>query len=120
MHQWLQQYARGVPVVALLAYVKERDAKLQEVMACGVSRDIAKQLIIRVMYGGTAEAWVRDKPALGDANSSLSEEYVAAVLQQLPPWLHDLERELVHVRDVLAQHPELELRPHPGAKGRGP
>jgi hypothetical protein len=45
----------------LRRYVTEREECLQGVMSsCGVNRDAAKELFLRLLYGGKSAAWARD------------------------------------------------------------
>ncbi len=49
----------------LRQYVNEREECLQSVMSsCGVSRNAAKELFLRLLYGGKSAAWARDNDVL--------------------------------------------------------
>ena len=51
----------GIPLPALKAYVDNREIVLEQTSkACDISRDVAKNLYIRIMYGGSFRAWCED------------------------------------------------------------
>jgi hypothetical protein len=47
----------------LAEYIGDRGSKLREVMDLGVSRDKAKELFLRVMYGGSPVKWAKENKA---------------------------------------------------------
>lgn len=54
----------GIECPLLDKYVRQRDACLQEVMdGCGVTRDTAKNLLIRIVYYGSVDAWQSETSA---------------------------------------------------------
>lgn len=69
----------------LTHYNNHRESCLSEVVdACGISRDVAKQLFIRLSYLGSQEAWVLDSGATAPPPSwvgSLSEELEANAIR---------------------------------------
>lgn len=53
---------KGWDVVELRRYVNNREAVLNEIMeACHVTRKQAKELLLRLMYGGALKSWLRDE-----------------------------------------------------------
>lgn len=58
----IQEFTKaGIELPALKAYVADRERILEQTCkACGVTRDVAKNLYIRVMYGGSFRAWCED------------------------------------------------------------
>ena len=51
----------GIPCSLQSRYCEERDVLLQQLMdTCGVSRDVAKELVIASGFGGHLDRWARD------------------------------------------------------------
>jgi hypothetical protein len=92
LEQTLRKY--GVPCPLLGKYVSTRDECLREVMdACGVTRDEAKNLFLRLVYFGGVRGWVAAVPhARG---------------RGLPPWIEDLRAELRASAHALVKLPQL-------------
>jgi hypothetical protein len=90
-----------IPCPMLSKYVAERESCIQDVMAtCGVSRDAAKSLFLRLIFLGSIEAWIADE--LGDNDGAT---------RPPPQWVFDLRDELVSNAERLVMRPELdELR----------
>jgi hypothetical protein len=83
-----------IPCPLLTKYVGDRDACIAEVMAtCGVSRDSAKTLFIRLVFLGSVEAWQ-------------SEESSSA--PPPPQWVFSLRDELHDNAERLVVRSELE------------
>lgn len=75
LEQKLGQYK--IPCPSLSRYVAHRDACILEVMTgCGVSRDEAKNLFIRLVFMGSVQGWLRDHPHASSAG--------------VPDWVHGL------------------------------
>ena len=85
----------GIPCPLLARYVDNRDACLAELCtACdGCNRDAAKQLFLRIVYGGCIDAWARDH--------SINTECV-------PSWIQALSSELRHASSTLMSLPEMQ------------
>ncbi len=76
----------------LTRYVCKRDAELQAVMdAYHVDRDAAKELFIRLMYGGRFRGWAKDNN-IADETST--------------PFLEQLEREISKIMELIWTHPQ--------------
>ena len=74
----------GIQCPLLDKYVQQRDQCLQEIVEfCGVTRDEAKNLFIRLVYYGSTSAWY------AEVSSSRSRE-----VRPLPDWVVDLQEEL--------------------------
>ncbi len=93
LRQRLDACGIGCPLLA--RYVDARDAGLAEVAAAmRVDRDTAKQLFVRIVYGGGIEGWARD--------------HGVGSLAAMPAWVRDLTAELRASTSALAALPELE------------
>eukprot|EP00798_Chlamydomonas_sp_ICE-L_P002677 gene2677-biopygen8697 len=80
LSQKCQQYKIKSPL--LDRYVTDREASLTEVMdACGVTREDAKNLFIRLIFLGSVDAWTTDCGLEVDRNL-------------VPVWIHALKKEL--------------------------
>ena len=81
----------------LTRYVCKRDAELQLVMdAYHVDRDAAKELFIRLMYGGRFRSWAKDNNIADEAPT---------------PFLEHLEKEISTIMELIWTHPQFaELR----------
>ena len=88
------QLARHPGRAALVQYVRERDAKLQEVQTMlKVGRGDAKQLFLVICYHGCVEKWCRERGLASDA---------------LPPFVAEFAEEQALILQVDAcQHPDL-------------
>jgi hypothetical protein len=76
----------------LTRYVCKRDAELQAVMdAYHVDRDEAKELFIRLMYGGRFRGWAKDNNIADEATT---------------PFLEQLEREISKIMELIWTHPQ--------------
>ena len=85
----------SIPCPLLNDYVDRRDECINEVMqACRVSRDIAKNLFIRLLFLGSIEGWHRDNPG--------------ANIDALPPWVSGLKEELHGCTKQLVRQPEFD------------
>eukprot|EP00798_Chlamydomonas_sp_ICE-L_P017241 gene17241-biopygen26135 len=95
LSQKCRQYKIESPL--LDRYVHDREAALDEVMrACGVGREDAKNLFIRLMYLGSVDAWA----AAG--GRTLDPAIV-------PAWIHALKKELREVATRLMDLPISEV-----------
>ena len=94
--QRLEMYGIASPLLS--RYVANRDASLSEVVeACGVNRDAAKSLFVRLLFFGGVRAW--------------QEEHPEADAKRLPTWLHAMKLELHAVAERLMDLPDMaELR----------
>lgn len=93
----LQIYGRmsGLKCPLLERYVKDRTTCLHELMdACGVDKDTAKNLFIRLMFGGGVDSWIADH------------DVSQVVAQCIPAYVHALRSELLHNATVLLSLPE--------------
>ena len=91
LEQKLRKYDIACPL--LTKYVTERDACLREVSdACGVTRDEAKQLFLRLTYFGGLRGWFEAVPH--------------ARAESLPGWISDLIGELRCSVHALLKHPK--------------
>jgi len=98
------QLERHPGMTCLRRYVEDREAALREVIEwAGVSRDDAKHLFLRLLYGGSSAKWLREQG-----------------LERLPPFVLDFEaeqREITkrdaeqHVRELEAVELEGASRP---------
>ena len=85
----------GIGCPLLARYIDARDAGLAEVAAAmHVDRDAAKQLFVRIVYGGGIEGWARD--------------HGVDSLAAMPAWVRDLAAELRASTSALVALPELE------------
>jgi hypothetical protein len=76
----------------LTRYVCKRDPELQAVMdAYHVDRDEAKELFIRLMYGGRFRSWAKDNNIAYEAST---------------PFLEQLERETSKIMELIWTHPQ--------------
>ena len=83
-----------VPCPLLDGYVTRRAEAIAEVSeACGVDRDAAKNLFIRLMYFGGTAAWANDH---------------AVDPETLPPWVDNLKAEMHRNAEGLMGLPELQ------------
>ena len=71
-------------------YIHDRDSLFADLMNQGLCRDKSKILIMRLMYGGSVSAFMR--------------EYN---VKKLPDYLYDLEKEFIMNRKLLLQRDEL-------------
>eukprot|EP00798_Chlamydomonas_sp_ICE-L_P025142 gene25142-biopygen19610 len=93
--QKCQQYKIKSPL--LDRYVNDREASLTEVMdACGVTREYAKNLFIRLLFWGSVDAWTTDCGLEVDRNL-------------VPVWIHALKKELREVATNLMDLPISEV-----------
>lgn len=77
----------------LTRYIEQRESCLREVtLACGISRDIAKELFIRLSYLGSMQAWMLESGATGCP----------------PAWVGELSDELSANATRIVQRPELD------------
>ena len=103
-----------IPCPLLEKYVLHRDECLNEVMAmCGVTRDQAKNLLIRLIYFGSIESWQAEVGLLGqrlcivDAQaSSNSSSSSSSHVMNMPPWVIALQNEVKHTAQCLLSRPE--------------
>ncbi|GAX85373.1 hypothetical protein CEUSTIGMA_g12790.t1, partial [Chlamydomonas eustigma] len=83
----------GFACECLAQYVDDRDACLSRVMkACGVDRDAAKQLFVRMVYGGSEDTWARDN----DVDANTIPDFVHALYTEI----RDLGDRLMSKRDM--------------------
>eukprot|EP00798_Chlamydomonas_sp_ICE-L_P004489 gene4489-biopygen22200 len=95
LSQKCQQYKIKSPL--LDRYVTDREAALNEVMdACGVTREDAKNLFIRLIFLGSVDAWTTDCGLEVDLNL-------------VPVWIHALKKELREVATNLMDLPISEV-----------
>ena len=95
LEQLLQKY--GIRCAELSRYVLERDACIADIcQTCGVSRDDAKGLLIRILFFGTVRGWMNDRA--GPATSS-SPDALAP-----PPWVSRMQEELQAAARRLLEH----------------
>eukprot|EP00798_Chlamydomonas_sp_ICE-L_P032864 gene32864-biopygen12042 len=95
LSQKCQQYKIKSPL--LDRYVNDREASLTEVMdACGVTREDAKNLFIRLLFWGSVDAWTTDCGLEVDHNL-------------VPVWIHALKKELREVATNLMDLPISEV-----------
>jgi hypothetical protein len=84
----------GIECPLLDKYVSTRDACLHEVTtSCGVTRDQAKNLFIRLVYFGSIDAWL--------AETKTAES-------QIPPWILELQLEMRRTACTLLELPEFD------------
>ena len=84
----------GIERPLLDRYVESRDACLADVAArCGVDRDAAKSLFIRLVYGGGVAAWAAIHNVRPD---------------DVPGWVGDLAGEIADACAMLIARPEME------------
>jgi len=90
--QRLGMYA--IPCPLLSRYVADREASIAEVVsACGVDRDAAKNLFVRLLFFGGVRGWLDDHPQ--------------ADAQRLPAWLEAMRAELRAAAERLMELPDL-------------
>ncbi len=90
--QRLEMYA--IPCPHLSRYVADREASIAEVVsACGVDRDAAKNLFVRLLFFGGVRGWLDDHPQ-ADAH-------------RLPTWLEAMRAELRAAAERLMELPDL-------------
>eukprot|EP00798_Chlamydomonas_sp_ICE-L_P031717 gene31717-biopygen6570 len=95
LSQKCQQYKIKSPL--LDRYFTDREAALNEVMdACGVTREDAKNLFIRLIFLGSVDAWTTDCGLEVDLNL-------------VPVWIHALKKELREVATNLMDLPISEV-----------
>eukprot|EP00798_Chlamydomonas_sp_ICE-L_P032349 gene32349-biopygen13830 len=95
LSQKCQQYKIKSPL--LDRYVTDRESSLTEVMdACGVTREDAKNLFIRLIFLGSVDAWTTDCGLEVDRNL-------------VPVWIHALKKELREVATNLMDLPISEV-----------
>ena len=93
LEQKLRQHKIACPL--LTRYVSDRDVAIAEVMeGCGVSRDDAKRLFLRMMFFGGLRSWLTDVCPHARADG-------------VPSWVHELKRELRDAATLLLRHPKL-------------
>ncbi len=84
----------SIPCPLLDRYNADRERCVKEVMdACGVSRDDAKTLFIRLLFLGSVQGWLKDLPNVRPTS--------------VPEWVIELRRELRGVAARLADLPFL-------------
>ena len=92
LEQKLRQYNIACP--NLTRYVSARDASLHEVMSrCGVTREEAKQLFIRLVFFGGVRGWVAEHPH--------------AIAAEVPQWVRQLRAELKDAATAMLRNPLL-------------
>ena len=107
------QLARHPGCAALAEYVRERDAKLQEVQTiCKISRNNAKQLFLLICYHGSVEKWCSDRGLANDIMPPFVTEFAkeqAFILQEDACQHSDL---LAKIKASGADRPEVTLQSH--------
>ena len=102
MSQVLERHDIAAPL--LRKYVDQRQACLDDVVAaCGVSRDAAKNLFIRLLYFGRVNSWLHDVNRSADDAIDVH----AVRPRDVPSWLYDFEKELMEAGAHLADAEEL-------------
>ena len=107
------QLARHPGRAALVQYVRERDAKLQEVQTTlKVGRGDAKQLFLVICYHGCVEKWCRARGLARDALPPFVAEFAdeqALILQEDARQHPDI---LAEIKASGAERPEVTLQSH--------
>jgi hypothetical protein len=81
-----------IPCPLLSRYVADREGCLEDVQkACGVSRDAAKKLFLRLVYLGSPQKWAEEQ---------------GCEVYNIPAWICDFRDELNECAKALVEHPE--------------